>query len=401
MTIKMARLYATDVGGGSGFFSFYSCFVSSNSIVPPLPILIPILRPSPSCPLLPVCLLELVPRPRAWEAQAVRAICGGGRAGCLLAFSFPRSALSLAARSLLLSCSVFPSTWLYDNHVLNRFRLSPAGVAWCLLLRIVCGEQMGTVRLSDVAPYAFPSCLVPFPGAIRQSVPAHAFRFPCRSACLLEFSSHVPSLFCSCCGWRSLSLVPSSVISAPLLVSPGGAVGRVVFACLLRSCRSVSVSFLSSARSFLARYRRLAHPVPVPVADTVSVPYPAACLVCSAAYGHGRRPRPSCAGMGLLLASLPSCSPIVLDPFIVSCCCPFCFSPLFAPSCDTVGGELPCGVSFSCGLVARSRCLPSLRRGGSFSCPHGVLSSLVVRRRERHAVWIVWLCGLFAVLVVY
>ena len=46
-----------------------------------------------------------------------------------------------------------------DDYILDRFRFSPAGVAWCFLMCIVCGEQIGTARLSDVAHYAFPSCL--------------------------------------------------------------------------------------------------------------------------------------------------------------------------------------------------------------------------------------------------
>lgn len=79
--------------------------------------------------------------------------------------------------------------------------------------------------------------------AIRQLVPAHAFRFPCRSACLLAFSSPMPLSFHS---------VQSSVISAPLFVSPDGAVGRVVFACLLRSVRSVSSRACRRLVPFLA-----------------------------------------------------------------------------------------------------------------------------------------------------
>lgn len=127
-----------------------------------LPVLF-LARPPPSRPLLSVCLLELVPRPRAWEARAVRTICGGGRAVLLACVLIP-SCRSLARRSFaIVAVSGFPSTGSYDDHALDRFRLSLAGVAWCFLMRIVCGEQMGTARLSDVAPYAFPSCLVPFP----------------------------------------------------------------------------------------------------------------------------------------------------------------------------------------------------------------------------------------------
>lgn len=99
------RWYATDVGDEE-FFPFYSCFASPHSIERPFSIPISIPRPSPSFPLLSICLLKMFPRPRAWEARAVRTICGGGRTIYLLAFSFPRSALSLAARSLSLPCPV-------------------------------------------------------------------------------------------------------------------------------------------------------------------------------------------------------------------------------------------------------------------------------------------------------
>lgn len=244
-------------------------------------------------------------------------------------------------------------------------------------MRIVCGEQIGTARLSNAANHAFSSYIAPFPRT--------------------TLSPLVPSPLCSCGGWRTLSLVSSSLVFAPLLVSPGGAVGRVVL-CLLDAVGSFGLRLVSAVGLFffLARYRRPAHPVPVPVADTVSVPYPVACLVCPVACGRGRRPTPSI-HRNVVSACFVSVS------FLVPSRCPFCFSSLFAPSCDTVGGELvSCLAAFVLGLlVARSRCLPSLRRGGSFSCPHGVLSSRVVCRNERRAVWIVWLERLLAVLVVY
>lgn len=53
--------------------------------------------------------LNCSPAPRAWEARAVRAICGGGRAGYLLAFSL--LGRSLARRSFaIVAVSGFPAT---------------------------------------------------------------------------------------------------------------------------------------------------------------------------------------------------------------------------------------------------------------------------------------------------
>lgn len=76
-------------------------------------------------------------------------------------------------------------------------------------MRIVCGEQMGTAHLLNIA------------------------------------SSLVPPPLCSCCGWRSLLFVSSSRISAPFLVSLGGAVGRVVFAACCGRLVPVVGSFFS------------------------------------------------------------------------------------------------------------------------------------------------------------
>lgn len=71
-------------------------------------------RPSPSRRLFPICLLELVPRPRGVGCANGRSICGCGRDGGLLAFIV--SCRSLAERSfafvlpdvrVFLSCLVF------------------------------------------------------------------------------------------------------------------------------------------------------------------------------------------------------------------------------------------------------------------------------------------------------
>lgn len=93
---------------------------------------------------------------------------------------------------------------------------------------------------------------------------------------------------------------------------------------------------------------------------------------------RGDGSRAVCFAIGFLIVSVS---------FLVPPCCPFRFSSLFAPPCDTAGGEMPCGVSFSCGLVA---CAVACRAWGGAACPHGVLSSWVVLAVVREGV----LCGL-------
>ena len=66
--------------------------------------------------------------------------------------------------------------------------------------------------------------------------------------------------------------------------------------------------------------------------------------------------------------------------FLVPSRYPLCFSSLFAPSFDKRGGELSCGGRPRLALVARSRCLPSLWRGGvsiGFSSAGGFGSALL------------------------
>lgn len=86
---------AMNVGGGE-FFPFYSCFASSHSIERPF---IPILRPIPSPWLLSVCLLELVPRPRAWDVRTGDRFAAAGGTAVLLV-SYRIVPLSHCVRSL-------------------------------------------------------------------------------------------------------------------------------------------------------------------------------------------------------------------------------------------------------------------------------------------------------------
>lgn len=387
-----------------GFFPLYSCFVSSHSIVPPFSIPIPIPRPTPSPRLVFVCLLKMLPRPRAWEVRAARSMCGGWRADYLLAFSFPGRSLA-TARSLSLPCPFFPSTAHMAVPFLGRFRLSPAGGAGLLLMRVVCDEQIETALLSDVAPHAFSPCLASFPGAIWQfglSVPARSFRLPCRLrllACVIVSrvvsvpSRSVPGSVGGC--YRSFS---SSGVFAPSsrIAGRGGRAGRL---CLLVAVGSfVPASSMLSACSFLAR-RCLLGRRRFPVVSSclfclVRSVYRSACGRCrprsrlsfiscgvccvGGAFHRYRRLsssgacsclrygvdalsrcllglscrlrvwsvfRPSCVGMwDASFCFVAAVALIALVPFLMPFCCPVCFSPPFAPSCDTGGGAMLCGV---------------------------------------------------------
>ena len=133
-----------------------------------------------------------------------------------------------------------------------------------------------------------------------------------------------------------------------------GRAGRLYLLAVV--CSFDPVSSLSSACSFLTHRHLLGHErspvVSFYLLRLVRAGHHSACGVV----GH---PRSSCVGMWgrfCLLAS-PSCPLIVSVLFLVPCCCPFRFSSLFFPSCDTAGGELLCGVRLR--LARRlCRCLP-------------------------------------------
>lgn len=189
--------------------------------------------------------------------------------------------------------------------------------------------------------------------------------------CSLVSRAAASALFLLRLAFAIVRSVIGDIRPAPRIAGRGGRADRF---CLLAAVGSSGlVSFLSSACSFLARYRRPAHLVPVPVADTVSVPYPVACLVCPVACGRGRRFSPS------IHRNVASAC-FVSVPFLVPCGCPFRFSSLFAPSCDTAGGELSCG--------GRSRV-------GSSPVP-----LLAVRGADRHVRLACYhFCGVLAVVV--
>lgn len=151
------RWCATNVGA----ISFRSILALLRSIQSncssPFPFLFLALPPL-ACSRRSAC-LNCSPAPgRGRRGRLGRFAAAGVRVACLRShFLVPLSRSSLVryrcrARS--------PCDGSYDDHVFDRhrLRLSPAGVAWCFLLRIVCGEQMGTARLSNIA-----SSLVPPP----------------------------------------------------------------------------------------------------------------------------------------------------------------------------------------------------------------------------------------------
>lgn len=233
--------------------------------------------------------------------------------GLLACVLISRIALSLSL--VRYRCRVlFPFDGAYDDHVLDRLRIFSAGVVWCFLMRIVCGEQMGTAPLSDVAL------------SLRAA--------PSRAA-----SNSVG-------GCRHLSRY-----LATSLVSPGEAVERVVFTCLRRFVWSVPsrpcrwlVPFLLigiCSGGGVSRLSRLA-------CFALCVPY---IVRRCGVVGHLRS---SCRAAARF-ASLR-------------------YSP--RPATRRAGS---CFAAVVLGwLVARSCCLPCVGRGGSFSCPHGVVSFRVV-----------------------
>lgn len=254
---------------------------------------------------MPVCLLELVPRPRAWEARAVRAICGGGRACCLLAFSFPRAALSLVARSLSFAAPGFPSTGSYDDPVLDRFRLPPAG-------RGVVFSHAYRLRRADVN------------GASVE------YRFVSRAA---------SALFLLRLAFAIVRPVIGDIRPVSRIAGRGGRTGRL---CLLTAIGAVCpVSFLSSACSFLTHRHLLG-------LERFRLSRLACFALC--VLGITRRAdvvgrlSSSCVGMwGASSCFVAVMSHIASVPFLVLSHCPFRFYSLFAPSCDTAGGEMLCG----------------------------------------------------------
>lgn len=186
----------------------------------------------------------------------------------------------------------------------------------------------------------------------------------------------MPSLFCSCCGWRSLSLVPSSVISAPFLVSPGGAVGRAVFACLLRLARSVP----SRSCRLLVLFLLIGICSDGGVSRLSRLACFALCVPCitrpAGVVGHLRS---SCVGMWGRFCLLRRRRVPLSSPFRSSCRAAARFASLRYSSRPATRRAGSCFAAVVLGwLVARSCCLPCVGRGGSFSCPHGVVSFRVV-----------------------
>ena len=255
--------------------------------------------------------------------------------------------------------SGFPSTGLYDDHVLDRLRLSPAGVG-------VVFSHAYRLRRTD------------WNGASVE------YRLVSRAA---------SALFLLRLAFAIARPVICDIRPVPRIVGRDGrAAGRL---CLLTAGGAVCpVSSPSSARSFLTHHIGIC-----------SGPVASSCLlrlvrsVYHSACGRGRSsPFLVRRHVGtLLLASSLSCALIAPVPFLVSCCGSFRFSSLFAPSCDTTGGELLCGCR---PRLARRlcRCLPCVGRGcrvrmacyyfGSFSSCWCFL-------------WVVCMGRLLAVLVVY
>lgn len=250
-------------------------------------------------------------------------------------------------------------------------------------MRIVCGEQMGTARLSDVAP----SRILVMSCSFSSGNPAIRSR-----SCFLP---PVPPL-------RSVPLLTrlaDAVIC--LVISPRSSYRRAGRLCLLAAVGSFgSVSFPSSARSFLTHRHLLGR-------ERFSFPAVSSCLLRFVRSGYCSTcgvvavpvPRASACGTSLL-ASCPSCSLIAFVPFLVPSCCPICFSSPFAPFCDTTGGEMSCGVR-----LRLARCSFSLLAvlGGGADC-------FRVRMAWYHfgsfspwwcSMWIVWLGGLLAIPMVY
>ena len=83
-------------------------------------------------------------------------------------------------------------------------------------------------------------------------------------------------------------------------------------------------------------------------------------------------PRFRLCGRAACFVVVPS---IVLVPPLVLSRCPFRFSSSFAPSYDTVGGEVSCGGR---PRACSSLVLVACRAWDGAACPHGVLSSRVV-----------------------
>ena len=270
----------------------------------------------------------------------MRFAAAGVRVACLRShFLVPLSRSSLVRYR----CRVrFPCDGSYDDHVFDRhrLRLSPASVAWCFLMRIVCGEQIGMARLSDVAPLRIlvMSCSFSSGNPAIRSRSCFLSPVPLRLlACVLvSRAASAPCRFYL--GWRTPSSVSLSR-PVPRIAGRGGWAGRL---CLLAAVGSFDpVSFLSSACSFLTHRHLLGRE---------RFPAVSSCLLClvravyRSALRRGRSPRSSCVGMwGASSCFVAVGFLIVPVPFLVPCCCPFCFSPLFALFCDTAGGELLCG----------------------------------------------------------
>lgn len=234
----------------------------------------------------------------------------------------------------------FPSTGSYDDHALDRFRLSPAGVgvvfSHAYRLRRADGNG-ASVEYRLVSRAASALFLLRLANAIARPV--------------------------------IMDIRPVSRI-----VGRGGRAGRL---CLLAAVGAVCpVSSPSSARSFLTLTHRRFARVGAFLCCLALLALPRACRVSLGVAAWSASPivNPSACGASSFLAS-PSCPLIDSVSFLMPCCCLFHFSSSFAPSCDTAGGEMSCG--------GRPWAGPSLVpllavRGAVVSCPHGVLLFRVV-----------------------
>lgn len=294
--------------------------------------------------------------------------------GLLACVLISRIALSLVARSLSLPCPVFlrrDHMMIMSSIVFVFLRRAWRGVFSCVSFAASRCEQ----RICRISP---------------------------RLSCRLRF---IPSLARLANARR---LVPSSgEVFAPFLVSSGGAVGRVVFACLLRSGRSVPfrlrrrlVLFLLITSAFaLGRLPRLA--------------CFALCVPCIARLGCMVIPVLVCPYILRVWSSSPVVNssacwdasacfvPVVFlitsVPFIVPSCRPICFSSPFSPSCDKGSGAKSCGCR---PRLARRlcRCLPCVGAGCRvrLACYHFEVFS-----PWWCVVWVACIGRLLAVLVVY
>lgn len=220
-------------------------------------------------------------------------------------------------------------------------------------------------------------------------------------------ASRAALLACLCsrlpCRLRSVPLLTrlaDAVIC--LIISPrlsyrraGRSGGSSLLACYGRFVRSCLVFVVGLFLSYsLAFARALRGRFPVVSSCLLRLVRFGYCSACGVV-GH---PRSSCVGMRGASSYFVAVGFLIVPvPFLVPSICLLCFSSLFAPSCDTAGGELLCGCCSR--LARRSFLLLAVRGAGRrvrMACYHHGSFSPWGR-----AVWIMWLERLLAVLVVY